>query len=82
VKKMGKIEGLENTFCQKFGLFLGILGLFGGFLGLNGVCFLSFVYKLTEISTKMAIRLCREKERKWGVKSVDLTEYSISLTDV
>jgi hypothetical protein len=30
----------------------------------------------------MPIRACAEKERKWAVKSVDLTKYYASLTDV
>jgi hypothetical protein len=30
----------------------------------------------------MTICASAEKERKWGIKSVDLTEFSISLTDV
>jgi hypothetical protein len=41
-----------------------------------------FACKLTEISINASISFGAEKERKWGVKSVDLTKYCVSLTDL
>jgi hypothetical protein len=72
---MGEIEGFGITFCKQIRL-LSIKN------GLKWLISLLYFCKLTEFSIKMTFRLRREKGRKWGVKSVDLTEYSISLTDI
>ncbi|MDR1980078.1 MAG: hypothetical protein LBQ39_00485 [Tannerellaceae bacterium] len=74
---MGEIANLrvlENTFCQQF-------KDFNAFNDLNRPVFISSICKLTEISMNMSISLGVEKERKWGVKNVDLTKSYIILTD-
>ncbi|MDR1981695.1 MAG: hypothetical protein LBQ39_08790 [Tannerellaceae bacterium] len=65
---------MKNTFCQQF-------KDFKAFNDLNRPVFLSFICILTEFSINVSISLGVEKERKRGVKNVDLTKYYAILTD-
>ncbi|MDR1981201.1 MAG: hypothetical protein LBQ39_06235, partial [Tannerellaceae bacterium] len=65
---------MKNTFCQRY-------KDFNGFNYIDRLTFLSFVCELTEISMNMSISFDAEKERKWAIKSVDLTKSYATLTD-
>jgi hypothetical protein len=71
---MSYFKGLENTFCKQF-------DDFKAFNTHNKLIFLSFICKLTEISINMSFSFDAEKERKRGIKSVDLTKSYTTLTD-
>jgi hypothetical protein len=70
---MPDFDGLKNTICKYFDPFKPINPH-------NRPVFLSYSCNLTEISIKMTFPLHQKKERKRPIKSVDLTEFSISLT--